>query len=385
MTPARPGGSRAHLLGGEGLTSLQIFWLTVTARLTTVIAGLPTLTASRAGRDAWLAFLASLPLGMAFAWVMAYVSGVDPRSGLSGLARRALGRVGGAVVTLVFAWSYLHLAGILVRNYAEAVVAAVLPTTPLVVVAVLVGLVAATMAGQDTAVVGRLSLVLGPVAILSVLPIAVFVLPNVDPGMLKPIFHSGWRGLASGTLSATMWHTVAFFYPAVVWSVADPERGKRGLLTGVASAGLLSAFLAALVVATLSSERAVQEEFPLFSVARLVMVGEFIQRVDALALAAWGLSLLMAAALFLHTAALSLADLFGVGGHRRLVKPVALLVVVIAMIAAANTWELKAFFDPRVLGPYVTGHIWVPTAAWVAGARLHGRAAGRAGDGSGRG
>lgn len=372
MTLRRPSSTLEHRLLGHGLTSPQVFWLALTSRLTVVIALLPELTASRAGRDVWLAFLASLLPGLGLAWGMTYVPGLLPGAGLAEQARRALGRVGGVIVTLAYAWSYIHLTSLIVRDYAEVVIAAVLPATPLVVVVSVVGLLAAVMAAQDTPTMGRLAVILGPVVVLAVLSIVVLVSPQVDPALLKPVFQTGWRGFVSGTLSASTWHSMAFFYPAVAPSVVDPARGRRALLAGMATATLWGALLAALVVAVMSAELAVHTEFPLFAVARLVMIGEFVQRVDAVAIAAWGLGLLIGAALFLHSAVLSLSNLVGLTDHRRLAKPMALLVVVGAMIAAEDTWDLRQFTDVRVLAPYVMGHLWVPTAVWLMAASLRG-------------
>ena len=372
MTLRRPAGILEHRLMGHGLTSSQIFWLALTSRLTVNLALLPSLTASRAGRDAWLSFLVSIPAGLAFAWVGTYLPRLAPGSGLAEQGRRALGPLGGLIVTLLYVWSYMHLTSLIVRDYAEVIVTAVLPNTPLEVVVAVVALLAAVMAAQDTPTVGRLALILGPLVLLAVVSVLAPVSPQAELARLTPVFETGWPGVASGALSATAWHSLAYFYPAVAPSVVDPVRGRRALLGGLAAATLMSAFLAAEVLAVMSAELAVQTQFPLFELARLVMIGEFFQRVDALAIAAWGLGLLIGAALYLHSAVLSLSDLVNLADHRRLVKPVALLIAVGAVVAAGSASELKQFSDARVLVPYVAGHVWVPTAVWAVAGWLRG-------------
>lgn len=382
MSLREPAGVIEHRLLGHGLTSSIIFWLALVDRLTVNLALVPTLTATRAGRDAWLAFLASIPAALAVGWIMAYVTRAAPGEGLARQAQRALGPIGGTLVALAFTWSYLHLTFLLVREYAEVIVTVGLPNTPLVVIVSTVVLVAYVMALQDTPAMARTVLILGPIVILAVVSVLASVAPQADLAILRPVLGGGWSPLASGVLSASIWHSVVYFYPAVSPSIVDHARATRALLGGLICATLLSAALSAEAVAVLGPLGAVRHQFPLYQMARLVMVGELVQRLDLLALAAWGLGLLVGASLHLHAAALCLADLVDLRDHRLLVKSLALLVAVGAMLVGHNVMELREFTDVRTLLPYVALHLWVPTATWALGtrARLKQSSTGRAHD-----
>lgn len=375
LTPA-PGGSPGYRWPGDGVTSSQVFWLALVTRLTTAMALMPTLTASRAGRDAWLALLLSLPVALALAWVTSYVPAAMPRAALAEQMQKPLGKWVGGGVVIVFVWSYLHRTALVVRDYGEVVVSAVLPRTPLGVMVVIVGVVVAVMAAQETPVMARAVSILGPLVVVAVLTMAFLLAPQVELARLQPVLHGGWSGLFSGFLAASGWHTQVFFYPPLAPWVLDHPRSRRALLAGTAAATLLGAVLVTVVVTVMSAEVAVASQFPLYAAIRLVMIGDFVQRLDVLAAGSWGLSLLAGAGLFLHAAALSLTSLVGLSDHRQLVRPLALLVIVGTLAVGADTGELKQFSDVRVLAPYVIGHLWLPTAAWVtATARWRRRAA----------
>ncbi|WP_324718212.1 GerAB/ArcD/ProY family transporter [Carboxydochorda subterranea] len=361
-----PAGRPGYRRPGDGLTSSQVFWFALTTRLTNLLALMPILTATRAGRDAWIALIASIPVGMGLAWAFSYGPSVMPGAGLAEQLRKPLGKWAGGLVTVLFVWSYLHRTTLVVRDYSEVVVSAVLPRTPLVVVVAVTGLAAAVIAFQDSPTVGRVISILGTVVVIAVVAIGLLLAPQIELARLQPVLQSGWRGLLSGVLAASAWHTQVFFYPAVAPSVLDHPRSRRALMAGVAAASGLGALLVVLVVSVMSEEVAAETQFPLLSAAQLVLIGEFIQRVDALAVGAWGLSLLSAAGLFLHSALLGLSELLGLGDHRRLVRPMALLVIVGAMVLAGDLKELKQFSEVRVLAPYMIGLVWVPTAVWVA-------------------
>ncbi|MEW6045757.1 MAG: GerAB/ArcD/ProY family transporter [Bacillota bacterium] len=374
--PAGPRLGEARLLGNR-LPNSQIFWLAFGSRLTISVALLPVLTLSRAGRDAWLASLMGFIPSAAIAWLVSYAAERFAGEGIAGQARRALGRIGGSLVVAVFLWSYLHLAAVLLREYAEAIVTIILPTTPVAAVLIVVGLLVAIAAEQDTPTLGRMASLVGPFMVLSILLIALLVTPELEMARLRPVLTSGARGLLSGVLVSSVWHTTVFWFPALAPSVLDMRSGRRTLLVAVASGSVSVSFISALAVSALTGDLAVKSSFPLFMVARLVSLGELVQRIDGVAVGAWGFGLIMTASLVLHSAAVALADLTGLPDHRRIVKPLTLLGVVLAMMTARDVIELRQFADARVLVPYVAAHVWLPTLILAAAARLRaGRTAG---------
>ena len=350
---------------GVGLSTWQLFWLSVVIRLTVTVALLPNLSASRAGKDAWVGFLTALPFALALAWVATYPGTRQPDRGLVGLARIAFGRWPGTVLAVLYLGAYLLATSVVLRDYAEAITAAILPTTPLVVVVSVTTLLAATIASHDTGTVGRMAVIIGPVLVLSVLLIAVLIMPETELERLRPWLGTGWRGLVSGTLAAVAWHSQFLFYHPYVPALLDVKQAQYAVMGAVAAASLLGAFIAILVVSVLTAAVAVQASFPLFEVARLVSVGEFIQRIDAVAVGAWGLGLIMSAATFFHGAALSIKELAGMRDHRPLIRPMAVILVVVAMQVGRDTLEIRELTDVRTLVPLLAAGVWLPSVIWA--------------------
>ena len=367
--------TEARLLG-QRLTGYQLFWMALAMRVTTAVALLPELSSSRAGQDAWLAFLGGILPVAALAWLVAYPSVPFAGRGLVGLARQAFGVWLGTGVALLYLAGYLLATAVILREYTEAIVTAILPSTPPVAIVSVVALLAAVTAAQETAAVGRLALLIGPVVVLSVLIIALLIAPELQLERLQPVMSNGWRGLVSGTLTVMVWHSQYLFYYPLSAAVVDPARAQKALMAAAILASVLGAFVAALTVTVLTGELAVKTAFPFFEVARLVSVGEFVQRIDAIAVGAWGLGLILSSSVFFHAAALALGELLGVPQHRMLVKPMGVVLVVVAIAVARDSIEWRQFTDTRVLVPYAVVLAWIPTALWAVRARLRARRGG---------
>ncbi len=378
--PMVPPGGRwldPELLG-LSLTRHQVFWSTFVLRSTVSISLLPVLTASRAGRDAWAASALGTVLGLLLVGMLTYPAVAYPGAGLASQHRQALGRWLGPPVTLVYLWLLLHLTALTLREYSEAIVTAILPTTPLVVVVGVTTLLAGVAASQRTPGLGQISVIIGGVLVFSLVALALMVIPAVEVQRLLPAFRTGWGGIASGSLLSAAWHSQAIFLLPMAPATLDVRAARRAALWATLASGLTEAMLAALAVAVMSGELAVKAAFPLFEVARQVEVGEFLQRVDALVVGAWGLGLIMSASLLFHAGSLGLTQLAGLSEHSVLINPMMVVLAVLAFRVAENDLELRRFSDVGTLAPYLFIALWLPGALLTLRAR---RAVGAAGDG----
>lgn len=352
---------------GLGLTAHEVFWSAVVLRFTISVSLLPVLTASRAGRDAWAAALAGTLLGLALSWILTYPVTACPSGGIARQHREALGRWLGPGVTVAYLWILLHLTALTLRDYAEAVVTAILPTTPLVVVVGLTTLLAGVAAGRDTPSLGRMAIIIGGVMAVSVVAVALAAAPVARVARLAPLFRTGPPGLVSGALVSAAWHSMVIFLLPMAPSLVDRGEARRAVLAATVVSGLAEAAVAALVVFVMSGELGVKAAYPLFEVVRQVEVGEFLQRPDALVIGAWGLGLIMSAALLFHAGARGLAQLADLRGHSVLVKPMMVVLATLAFLLAANDLEIRRFSDARVLTPYLGVVLWLPASAVALG------------------
>ncbi|HEY8486361.1 MAG TPA: GerAB/ArcD/ProY family transporter [Limnochordales bacterium] len=368
---------------GQRLSGYQLFWMALSVRLVTVVALLPTLTGSRAGRDAWIAFLAATVPAAALGWAIGYPSARFPGRGLVGQARASFGLWPGTVVALVYLAGYLITTATILREYTDAIVTAILPTTPPVVVVSIITVLAGVAASQETAAMGRLAVLLGGVVVFSVVIIGGLISPEIRLDNLMPVGSTGWRGFLSGLLMVLVWHSqYVFFYP-LADTMAEPGAGPKALALAAAVSSVLGSAIAAVAVGVLTAELAVNASFPLFEVARLVSVGEFVQRIDAVAVGAWGLGLVLSASLFYHAAARGMAELLGLPQHRLVVKPMGVILVVVAMAVAEDSIEMRRFTDVKVLAPIAAAFVWLLASVWAAAAWLRGGATAAAQKGPG--
>jgi spore germination protein KB len=93
---------------------------------------------------------------------------------------------------------------------------------------------------------------------------------------------------------------------------------------------------------------------PVFSQARLISIGRFLERVETLPLAAWTLMVWLKVGFYLWVTATGLAQALGLADYRPLVYPLGLLAACLAVVGFENIFEVQDFYRPEVWGKYGT-------------------------------
>jgi len=77
---------------------------------------------------------------------------------------------------------------------------------------------------------------------------------------------------------------------------------------------------------------AAQQPFPMFTLARLVYLGRFLQRTESLIVMFWFFAAAVRIAMLFHAAAVGIADSLGLPAYRPLIFPLAVLVFSLSLL-----------------------------------------------------
>lgn len=338
-------------LEGGKISPRQLYTLLVLSHLETTTSILPSLTIAFAGRDSWLtiilAILAALPLGLLAAWLGKRF----PRQTLIQYNRILLGKPLGFLASLLYIWFFVHLAALVVRESAVGFNLSVLPQTPPIVLLFILVLLAAATARSGIEVIGRLAESSFVVMIFFILLTLILPLNFAHLEYLRPVLARGVTrvfttaliplGLLGELIAANM----------VLPYLTKPEKATRTLLYTVLTSGVIILLFTLITIAVFGST-ADNLTVPPFKLARMISIGDFLERIEVIVLAVWTIIALIKTAFYMWIGMLGPAQLFNLRGYRELAYPLGLIIIVLAILTSENFAEAIRFYTPHVWGFY---------------------------------
>lgn len=361
------------------LSALQGTLLVVNTVLPTAVLFLPALTTAQAGADAWLSILVALAGGMFITWIAITLAARFPGRSLIQFLPLVLGRWPGALVGLVFLWWWFHLNAIIIREFAEFIVIAVLPETPISMVILLMMAAAVYAVRGGIEVLARTNEVVMGIMLVSFALVITLVFKDLRLEWLKPVLGYGWAPVLRGAWAPITWYgeviTATMMVIPFLGSNARPLRVVWGGLI------LLTAILVPVTMVnemTLGEHLTATSKFPTLTTIQMISVADFIERVEPVFIAVWVLGNLIKIGVFLYAFSAGTSQLLGMKEYRALVLPSAVLMSTFSLVLFGNSSELTEFLA-RTWPPYaLVIELLLPLAlllvALVTGARLRRRA-----------
>lgn len=338
-------------LEGGKISARQLYALLVLSHLETTTSILPSLTIAFAGRDSWLAvilaILAALPLGFLAAWLGARF----PRQTLIQYNSILLGKPLGFLAGLLYIWFFVHIAALVVRESAVGFNLSVLPQTPPIVLVFILVLLAATTARGGIEVIGRLAessfvLIIFFTLLTLTLPLNLAHLEYLRPVLARGVTREFTAALIPlGLLGELIAANMALPY------LTKPEKATRTLFYVVLTSGAII-LLFTLVIIVVFGTTADNLTLPPFKLARMISIGNFLERIEVIVLAVWTIIALIKTAFYLWIGMLGPAQLFNLRGYRELAYPLGIIVIVLSILAYENFADAARFYTPRVWGIY---------------------------------
>lgn len=336
----------------EKIANRQLFNILFLMRTTIPLSTLPVLTSAGALQDAWIS---GLFVFVGSAVMVLLVAGLGirfPRLTVVEISKKLLGTVGGALVTLLILWSFLHLASIEMRLYVEMIINNFLDETPIVFLVSVIILAALAAAYAGIEVIARLAdLLLMIFLVMVVLSIAsMFV--EADFINLQPVMARGVSPVLEGSITPIGLSSLILVLGILIPTANQPRRVMGTALWATAAASATVVVTAFMVVSVLGPNEGSRAVFPLIKAIRAVELSQFLQRIEILTVFAWGFGLLIAVSVFIYCGARGVEKLFGLKGYRFLLLPMGVTWVVITIHNFENMFEFRSFQDPGILGLY---------------------------------
>lgn len=334
----------------------------------TALLLVPAITARHARQDLWLSPIWASACGFLVVWIAAKLQKFYPKKNLIQSGEQILGKIAGKLVGLLYILYFIHLNGIIVREYGEFVVGTFLHQTPLHVVMGSMLLVCAFAVYGGIEAIARSSQIIVPVVVLLFFLMTLLLLKDLDAKNLLPVMEDGLAPSMLGAVVPSGWFSefilISFLYPLL-------KDKKKGLKWGMLSVVSVTAVLVITNVSTymLLGRLVIKDTYPVMVAIRYISIADFLEHLEAVVMAIWVSGTFIKISVFYFVITLGLAQLLGLSDYRPMVLPIGVLLVVFGNWAAPSLQILVHFLATSGAFYMLTMQLGIPLVllciAWV--------------------
>ncbi|MGJ9386201.1 GerAB/ArcD/ProY family transporter [Salipaludibacillus sp. CF4.18] len=318
------------------ITPFQLFSLIFLFELGTAIVLAPGIEASQ---NAWIAILLGLSTGIVIFLIYYYLFRQFPNLSLIEYLPKILGKYLGWFVGFMYTLYFLYQATRILRDFGDLILTSILPETPLMIVNLLMICVIIYVIYLGIEVLART----GEFFVLIFLLLGIFTnllflfSGEINIENLLPILEEGWTPV----LGTFPWMFTFPFGEMIIFTMLLPYLNNKNAalkvgITGLVISGVLIAFATTMNIAVLGVDIAERSTFPLISAISKIRIGEFLERLDAIAVLSLIIGVFFKIALFFYVGVLGTSMLFKVSKYKQLLLPMSILVSVGSISVAEN-------------------------------------------------
>ena len=299
-----------------------------------------------AKQDSWISILIGMIMAIPVVLIFANMYKTAPGKDLFDMAYMAFGKIGGAIITLLFCIYTLHLGALVIKNFSEYFQVVTIPETPQLITALCIGLLAYYNVTKGIEGLGRGAVFIMPITLSVILLLNALSLKYMDFQNLQPMLNQEPKLIFSSAYSILAFpfaETVMFI---TVFSAVETKKSPVKLyLTAAIFSGILLAVLVAVAIMILGLPLISLLYFPSYAAAGVIDVGGFLSRVEVLVSGNYIIFGVVKVTVCLFVSCKGVANLLGVKNHKLLAAPNITIMVVTSILVYENTMQMFDFID----------------------------------------
>ncbi|HHV44419.1 MAG TPA: endospore germination permease [Firmicutes bacterium] len=352
------------------ISGRQLMTIIVLGRIVAITVSFPLITGLKPVQDGWLAALISVVLATGFGlWVVKLGNCFRDKT-IVEYAIECLGPLFGRIVGLVLLSYVMWDIVMAARFLGDSLTVAIMPETPMVVFIIVTMALAANAARCGLEVFGRMAE--NSFFVIVVFLVLIWVLPysQMDFQRLKPVLSQGPKWLLKPSISAFSFFTEVIVVGQVLPYLNRREEALKYTLLGIWISGVILVTFA-IIIAAVFGATANSLTMPPYSLTRLISIGDFIERVEAMSMGVWLLSSGINLAALLWAFAIGLAQLCNLESYRFLIYPTAALAVPLSLGVFQSIVELERFVEFDLWGYYSIAMVLAIMVPLTLGRMIH--------------
>jgi spore germination protein KB len=338
----------------EKIANRQLLFMLFMMRTTVVIAFLPVLTSADALQDAWASAIVSFFTSALLVLIIGGLGIRFPELTIVEYAQKLIGKWPGRAICLIIVWALLVIVATDTRIYAEALITGFLTETPLPLIVFAMVIAGSTAAYSGLEVIGRAADLLFPIFISAILLSLIFAIPEFTllKRNLEPVLARGVGPVLRGALVPTIIIAQYLCLTMIIPATNQPKKALGTALWALAGSTAVLTLVALAVTAILGPDRGSRSVFPFFNLVRTLQISEFLERVEILALFAWGFGIFIGVSVFMYCGTRAVAQVIGLHDYRALIAPLAVIWGTFSVHSYQDIFQIRTYFDARIVVPF---------------------------------
>lgn len=301
--------------------------------------------AQAAKQDAWIG--AVIGTGISLLLVALYITmgRMFPNLTLVEVNEKVFGKWIGKLVSLSLIFFSFYSSALLLTDVGNFLTVQMLAETPIAAIEILFACIVIMGIRLGIETLARTSEILFACFLVLFSILVLLLLPQVELKNIQPIFEAGIKPITR----ATIFFISFFSLPIVVLLMIFPvlvnqqKKAEKNFYIGILFGGILLICLIILTILVLGADISAAQLYPSYTLARVIKVGDSLQRIEAIMAGIWFITLYFKFVLYFYAAVIGLAKTLKLKDYLPLTLPLGMLLVLLALTINPNTVEADTF------------------------------------------
>lgn len=263
------------------------------------------------------------------------------------VCKELFGRVGAAIIALIFAAYFLCSTAAVVREFTENVVSTVLPSTPILLIGTTFMFAVGYIAYAGLEGICRTAFIFLPILLIGLVGVCLATMNWWHPSMLLPIWGTGINHVLAGSFHYSSIFTNVLLLTIIYPHAHDMRKMRKIGFFSITVSTLLLVALMLTYHMIFPAEETGRASFALYRLARLIHLGPFFQRLESVFIFLWVTSATVRMAVSLWGAAYLIGKAFGWPTYRPGIP--ALSLITLGMGMWMENWIQVINWDEKYL------------------------------------
>lgn len=334
------------------ISAIQLSFILIANRVGIMTVFLPSIWATQNSRDTWISSLLSGLVGMAITYVIVTLAKRHSKQTLIQICITLFGKWIGGFLSILYLSYFLNLSFIIMRELAEILNTALMPETPIQVFIIYVILAMAFSVNRGLEAIARTFMIITPISVVSLLIILILLTNEFHLELLKPIAENGWVPIIMGSIVPASLFGEVILVPMLFPYVEDQDKVLPYSMFAILIGTLLLIALNVAVMSIFGPVEATNLTLPVYSLVRMISIGHFLERIEAIMVAIWIGLLFLKICIFLYVGVLGTGQWLRLKRTKFLIIPFSGAVLILSYTSFKNLSEFKYFITPQHFGAY---------------------------------
>lgn len=334
------------MLENAKITPRQLIFIFVIIRLVITVTFFRVFDGPPGNQDVWISRLLSIPVELLLSAPIYLLWKRFPNQSLIEYSQTILGKAG-KLIGMIYILYFVHLLAVFFCQWCSFLTTAIMPETPALFFLLSLLFFAAYAVKKGIEVIARLAEFFAPLVLFAVISIFLLLSKDMDFRVFTPFMEQSFFSILAGALVIST-RTSEMLTFAMLLPYLNEKKTRLVFISSYSIYAILVALLTVTVLTTLGLDLVRIHQFSYYSVIQSVMVGGFIERIEALHLSVWILSGFLRVAVYLYLIAIGLSQVFNIKSYTFLVIPTITIIVPIALASQRSIVELNEFLSYKV-------------------------------------